>query len=57
MGGNPAKPIRTRFDNEMIELLQAVCWWDFEDEKLVAFLPTLCDDNLEAVRQILRNSK
>lgn len=57
VGGNPAKEIKTRFDNEMIDLLQAVRWWDFEGEKLVAFLPTLCDDNLEAVRQTLRKMR
>lgn len=53
-GGNPIKLIRPRFDSEMIALLQAVRWWDFEGERLLAFLPTLCDGNLEAVRQTLR---
>lgn len=52
-GGNPAKQIRPRFDSEMIELLQAVRWWDLEGEALVEFLPTLCDGDLESVRQIL----
>ncbi|MDR2093549.1 MAG: GNAT family N-acetyltransferase [Azoarcus sp.] len=28
VAGNPAKPIRKRFDDELIELLQAFKWWD-----------------------------
>lgn len=54
VGGNPAKQIKPRFDKEMTELLQAVRWWDLEGEALVAFLPTLCNDDLESVRQTLR---
>lgn len=54
VGGNPAKQLKTRFDDEMIQLLQAVSWWNFEGEELTRFLPVLCDDNLESVRQTLR---
>lgn len=50
VGGNPAKHIKNRFDDELIKLLQELCWWDFEPEKLVSFLPILCDSNLDAVK-------
>lgn len=49
-GGNPSKPIRKRFDQELISLLQTLRWWDFPPEALVDFLPTLCDSDLEQVR-------
>jgi virginiamycin A acetyltransferase len=55
-GGNPAKPIKRRFDDELIELLLKLQWWDFEPEKLFDFMPVLCDDDLEMVRQKLRQT-
>ncbi|WP_313184509.1 CatB-related O-acetyltransferase [Lacrimispora sp.] len=55
-GGNPARPIKKRFDEELIELLLKLQWWDFEPEKLFAFLPMLCNDDLEMVRQNLKQT-
>jgi virginiamycin A acetyltransferase len=55
-GGNPARPIKKRFDEELIELLLKLQWWDFEPEKLLAFMPILCDDDLELVRQKLKQT-
>lgn len=54
VGGNPAKPIKARFYPELIALLLAVRWWDFPPERLTAFLPVLCDSDLQAVRQRLQ---
>lgn len=54
VGGNPARPIKKRFDEELISLLLALRWWDFTPEKLTNFLPVLCDDNLEVVRGKLK---
>ncbi|MBC8536503.1 CatB-related O-acetyltransferase [Feifania hominis] len=54
VGGNPARLIRRRFDAELTQLLLALRWWDVEPERLAEFLPVLCDENLEAVRQTLR---
>lgn len=53
-GGNPARHIRARFDEELTSLLLRLRWWDFEPEQLVEFLPMLCESNLELVRQTLR---
>lgn len=53
-GGNPAKVIKKRFDDELIELLLAVKWWDFGPKKLARFLPLLCDADLEKVRAALK---
>lgn len=58
VGGNPARPLKKRFDSELTALLLRLRWWDFPPERLVEFLPTLCDGDLEAVgkriRQILK---
>ena len=55
VGGNPIKFIKNRFDDEMIELLLKLKWWNFEPEKLVGFLPTLCNSNLELVKMQIKN--
>lgn len=34
VGGVPAKPIRKRFDEDTIKKLEALCWWDFDTEKI-----------------------
>ena len=50
VGGNPAKFIKKRFDDELIDILLELRWWDFAPEKLVEFLPLLCDSDLEKVK-------
>ena len=53
-GGNPARFLKKRFDDELIELLLQVRWWDFKPEELVDFLPLLCSPDLELVRRALK---
>lgn len=50
-GGNPAIPIKKRFDEGLIAMLRELCWWNFEPEKLTEFLPFLCNGDLTIVRQ------
>lgn len=54
VGGNPAKLIRKRFDEELAALLLELRWWDLPPEQLVEFLPTLCDSDLERARQTIK---
>ena len=49
VGGNPARFIKKRFNDELIELLLEFKWWDLSPEKLVTALPLLCDFDLEKV--------
>ncbi len=60
-GGNPAKFIKQRFDNELTELLQELCWWNLPPQQLAAILPLLCDADLKKVKkqikEILENKK
>lgn len=53
-GGNPAGCIRMRFDEEMVGLLERVRWWDFGKEKLLEWLPVLCNEDMEEVAAFLR---
>lgn len=53
-GGNPAKFIRFRFDDELIALLLRFRWWDLAPEQLVEILPLLCDSDLERVKDMLQ---
>jgi phosphonate metabolism protein (transferase hexapeptide repeat family) len=43
VGGVPAKPIRKRFDADVIEKLLAVAWWDWERDLLEARFEDLYD--------------
>ena len=54
VGGNPARPIKKRFDDELISLLLRLRWWDMEPAELAGFLPTLCSPDLDAVRETIR---
>lgn len=51
VGGNPAKFIKKRFGDELIELLLKFRWWDLPPNELVKILPLLCDSDLEKVRR------
>lgn len=52
-GGNPAKFIKDRFDEELKDLLLRFRWWDLEPEQLVKTLPLLCDPDLAKLKQTL----
>lgn len=54
VGGNPARFIKKRFHDELIQILLELKWWGFPEEKLVEFLPLLCDPDLENVQQRLK---
>ena len=41
VGGVPARPIRKRFDEKTIEKLEALRWWDWDEEKLRRSLPAI----------------
>ncbi len=38
VGGNPARPIRRRFSEDIAERLLALAWWDWEHDRLRAAL-------------------
>ncbi|MDR1644776.1 MAG: CatB-related O-acetyltransferase [Tannerellaceae bacterium] len=54
VAGNPAKPIRQRFDNEMIDLLLKLKWWDKSIEEIQQLIPLLTDNDLEKVKENIK---
>ena len=48
--GNPAKPLRKRFDDELINLLLKFKWWDKSIEEINRLIPILTDSDLEKVK-------
>jgi virginiamycin A acetyltransferase len=49
--GNPAKVIRKRFDNELIELMLKLKRWDLPIEEINKLIPLLHKNNLEYVKE------
>lgn len=48
--GNPAREIRKRFDDELIQLLQEYKWWDKRIEEINHLIPLLTSSDLERVK-------
>ena len=48
--GNPAKPLRKRFDDDLIGLLLRFKWWDKSIEEINSLIPILTCSELEKVR-------
>ncbi len=53
--GNPARPLRRRFDEELIDLLLRFRWWDKSIEEINGLIPLLTCGDLEQVRKELKN--
>ncbi|MDR1530028.1 MAG: CatB-related O-acetyltransferase [Burkholderiales bacterium] len=53
VAGNPAKPIRKRFDDELIGLLLKLKWWDKPIEEINRLIPILHNNDLKEVKQAL----
>ena len=53
-GGDPARLIKKRFDDELTALLLHFRWWDLAPERLACILPILCDPDLAKVKRFLK---
>lgn len=51
VAGNPARPIRKRFDDELIDLMLKLKWWDKSIEDIQELIPILTNSNLKYVRE------
>ena len=54
VAGNPAKIIRQRFDNELIELMLKLKWWDQNIEFIKKLIPILTNSNLTEVKKQIK---
>ena len=55
VAGNPAKPLRKRFDDELIQILLDLKWWDKSVDEINALIPVLTCSDLDKVRKELKN--
>ena len=52
--GNPAKILRKRFDDEMIELLLRFKWWDKSIDEINGLIPLLTTSELDRVKEEIK---
>ena len=52
--GNPARALRKRFDDELIELLLKFRWWDKNIDEIDALIPVLTCSDLNKVREEIK---
>ena len=53
--GNPARMLRKRFDDELIDLLLKFRWWDKSIEEIDSLIPILTCNDLEKVKKELKS--
>jgi len=51
VGGNPAQPIRKRFDDKTIERLLELAWWDWSLDKIEQHLPAIISGDIESLKK------
>ena len=47
--GNPGRVVRLRFDEETIERLLAICWWDWPIDKITKHLSAIRGAHIHAL--------
>ena len=52
--GNPAKALRKRFDEELIDIMEKLKWWDKSIEEINNLIPLLTNSNLAYVKEELK---
>jgi virginiamycin A acetyltransferase len=52
VGGNPAKEIRKRYDEETIQLLLALTWWDWDVQKITDHLEVITSGSLDELKRV-----
>ena len=53
VGGNPAKVIKKRFSDDIINNLLELKWWDWSNEKINENLNILCSNNFDKLKNII----
>lgn len=50
IGGNPSRILKRRFDEELIDYLLEIKWWDWSAEKIFRNLEELCSGDLTKIK-------
>jgi carbonic anhydrase/acetyltransferase-like protein (isoleucine patch superfamily) len=45
--GNPAREIRRRFPDPVVESLTRIAWWDWDDDTVIDRVDDLCSPDVE----------
>jgi virginiamycin A acetyltransferase len=54
VAGNPARPVRKRFDDELTGLMLKLKWWDLPLEAIIELIPLLHNNDVEYVKAELK---
>jgi virginiamycin A acetyltransferase len=54
VGGNPAKPIKARFEPDVVAKLEALAWWDWPIETITRHLKLIVSGDVDALAQVAR---
>ena len=54
VGGNPARPIRIRFDEMTIAALLETAWWELPDAEVATLVPLLQSERIDALIAAVR---
>ncbi|MBE6753402.1 MAG: CatB-related O-acetyltransferase [Ruminococcaceae bacterium] len=57
VGGVPARPIRRRFDDDIVNRLLALRWWDYPDEKVRGALGCIMSGDIDALERALAGNR
>jgi virginiamycin A acetyltransferase len=52
VGGNPAKPIKKRFSDDVIETLLQIKWWDWPVEKIEANINAITGADIDTLQKV-----
>ncbi|MCC9654514.1 CatB-related O-acetyltransferase [Rhodopirellula halodulae] len=52
VAGNPAQCVKRRFDEETIQVLLEICWWNWPVERIEANVDAIVGCDLDALKQI-----
>lgn len=55
VAGNPAKFIRKRFDDELIQIMEKLKWWDLPLQEISEIIPILCNGKLDFVKEQIKS--
>lgn len=53
IGGNPARLIKKRFADDVINLLLQIKWWDWDIQKITKNIPILCNHDADQLKKLL----
>ena len=58
VGGNPAKPIKLRFEQRVVDALMELKWWDLDVDVVKLIVPVLCaEPNYDTIQDLIQKYK